>query len=62
MSKRDELTDEQWELIEPFIPQQRVRRDGRGRPWRSNREVLDGIIWILRSGARWKDLPKEFPS
>ena len=62
MSKRDELTDEQWELIESFIPVQRVRRDGRGRPWKSNREVLYGIIWILRSGARWKDLPKEFTS
>ncbi|MGE5444032.1 MAG: transposase, partial [Ignavibacteriales bacterium] len=37
------------------------RQDGRGRPWRDNREVLNGILWILRSGARWKDLPERFP-
>ena len=62
MSKRDKLTDEQWEVIERVLPEQTVRRDGRGRPWKNNREVLNGIIWILRSGARWKDLPKDFPS
>jgi len=62
MSKRDKLTEEQWALIEPLLPSQRVRADGRGRPWKNNREVLNGIIWILRSGARWKDLPKDFPS
>ena len=39
-----------------------MRSDGRGRPWKNNREVLHGIIWILCSGARWKDLPRDFPS
>lgn len=62
MSKKDKLTDKQWERIEPLLPKQKVRRDGRGRPWKNNREVFNGIVWILRSGARWKDLPKEFPS
>ena len=37
------------------------REDGRGRPWRENRDVMNGILWILRSGARWKDLPGRFP-
>lgn len=62
MSTRDRLTDEQWELIEGHLPSLPVRSDGRGRPWKNNREVLNGIIWILRSGARWQDLPKNFPS
>lgn len=62
MSTRDTLSDEQWELIERLLPSQAVRSDGRGRPWKNNREVLNGIIWILRSGARWQDLPKDFPS
>ncbi len=57
----EELTNEQWEIIEPLLPKLPRRSDGRGRPWRSNREVLNGILWILRSGARWKDLPERFP-
>ncbi|MGE5446244.1 MAG: transposase, partial [Ignavibacteriales bacterium] len=62
MARREELTDEQWAIIKPLIPHYSPRRqDGRGRPWRDNREVLNGILWILRSGARWKDLPERFP-
>jgi transposase len=57
----EELTDEQWELIGPLIPDPVRRSDGRGRPWRENREVLNGVLWILRSGARRQDLPERFP-
>ena len=35
--------------------------DGRGRPWKDSREVIDGILWVLRSGARCEDLPERFP-
>lgn len=56
-----ELTDEQWGMVAPLIPTPRRRKDGRGRPWRASREVLNGILWILRSGARWKDLPERYP-
>lgn len=55
------LTDEQWEIISPLIPPQKRREDGRGRPWRDTREVMDGIFWILRTGAAWQDLPDGFP-
>jgi transposase len=51
-----DLTDEQWEVLEPLIPEPPRREDGRGRPWRDPRDVLDGILWILRTGAPWKDL------
>ncbi len=61
-SPGEELTDEQWAIIEPLLPKLPRRRDGRGRSWRNNREVLNGILWVLRSGARWKDLPERFPS
>ena len=63
MAKRssDELMDEQWAIISPFLPEPPRRSDGKGRPRRENREVLNGILWILRSGARWKDLPERFP-
>lgn len=62
MAKREELSDEQWAFIEPILPKRKIRDDGKGRPPRSNREILNGILWILRSGARWKDLPERFPS
>lgn len=56
-----DLTDEQWKVLEPLLPKLRRRKDGRGRPWRDNRETLNGILWVLRSGARWKDLPAPYP-
>src|SRR6266700_1833021 len=55
------LTDAQWEKIRPLLPRPGSRRRG-GRPRASDRKVLEGILWILRSGARWQDLPEEFPS
>ena len=57
-----DLTDEQWALIGPFLPTLPRRRDGRGRPWRQNRAVLNGILWVLRTGAPWADLPDRYPS
>lgn len=57
-----DLTDAQWAVLAPFLPRERVRRDGRGRPWRDPRDVLNGILWILRTGAPWKDLPDRYPS
>ncbi len=57
-----DLTDAQWTIIEPLIPKPRRRKDRRGRPWREPREVLGGILWVLRTGAPWKDLPERYPS
>lgn len=57
----EELTDEQWAVIEPLIPTLPRRADRRGRPWRDTRDVLNGVLWMLRHGARWQDLPCYFP-
>lgn len=56
------LTDEQWKKIEPWLPQPKLqsKRRKRGRPRKTNRQVLEGILWILKTGARWRDLPKDF--
>ena len=62
MARREELQEEQWALIEPLLPKPPRRADGRGRPRCEDRAVLNGILWILRSGARWQDLPDRFPS
>jgi hypothetical protein len=51
MVRREELTDEQWELIAPRIPEPPRRKDGRGRPSRDTREVMNGVLWILRSST-----------
>src|SRR4029453_17637649 len=59
---RRDLTDEQWNFIGPFLPELARRKDGRGRPWRENRAVFNGILWILRTGAPWADLPDRYPS
>ena len=56
-----ELTDEQWDIIKPLIPEPSKRPDGRGRPRRDNREILNGILWIMRTGAQWKDMPDRYP-
>jgi transposase len=61
MATERELTDGQWEKIEPLMPKPKRSRKG-GRPPSGNRACLEGILWVLRSGARWKDLPGDFPS
>jgi transposase len=53
------LSDETWALIEPHLPK---RQPMRGRPWQDDRRTLEGILWVLRTGARWKDLPERYPS
>jgi len=53
--KRHELSDEEWSAVEPLIPSPQAKT---GRPRRSAREMLNGILWILRTGAPWRDLPE----
>lgn len=57
-----ELTDLQWAILDALIPEPLCRKDGRGRPWKSRRSVLNGILWVLRTGAPWADLPERYPS
>lgn len=56
-----QLTDEQWSLISDLFPERKADPRG-GRPRVDSRRCLEGILWVLRSGARWKDLPRSFPS
>ena len=55
-----EVRDEQWEFIFPILKRGEPEKKT-GRPTQDLRKVFEGIIWILRTGARWKDLPREFP-
>jgi transposase len=55
-----DLSNLQWAILEPtFRP--RRRPDGRGRPWTEARAVLNGVLWVLRTGAPWHDLPRRYP-
>ena len=40
-----EITDEHWEILDDLIPEPKRRADKRGRPWKSRRAVLNGILW-----------------
>ena len=60
-STRD-LTDAQWETLDKLIPEPPRRKDRRGRPWKNRRAVLNGILWVLRTGAPWADVPDRYPS
>jgi transposase len=62
MAKQEQfVTDEQWKKLEALLPQYSVSRKG-GRKPIANRDAFEGICWVLRSGARWKDLPSRYPS
>jgi transposase len=52
---RYELTDHEWAAIKPMLPNK-----PRGVPRVNDRRVLNGIFWVLRSGAPWRDLPRSF--
>lgn len=56
MVGRGELTDAAWERIVPLLPEY-------GKPggrWRDHRTILDGILWRLRTGAPWRDVPSRY--
>ncbi len=59
--KKTVLKEEQWAKIAPLLPDPKKSSKG-GRPSAANRLCFEGILWVLRSGARWKDLPDEYPS
>ena len=51
------LTDEQWAILAPLLPPPE-KQTRRGRPRRDDKEVLEGILWVLRTGAQWQALPR----
>lgn len=54
---RGDLTDQHWQRLEPLLPPQKPHT---GRPNEDHRKVINGILWILRTGAPWRDLPKGY--
>ena len=56
-----DITDEQWQQVVTLIPEPKAGPGKSGRPPQNPRAVLNGILWILRTGAQWKDLPERYP-
>jgi transposase len=52
----DELRDDQWERLKDYVP---GGRKGKRGPRTDNRRFLNALLWMARSGARWRDLPEE---
>ena len=55
---RHDLSEEEFALLQPLLPPERSGR--KGKPYRSHRDVLNGIFWILGTGAPWRDLPERY--
>jgi transposase len=55
---RGDLTDQAWQMIEPYLPAQHPDKPG-GR-YRDHRQVVNGILWVVRTGAPWRDLPERY--
>ena len=58
---RGDLTDAQWARLQPLVPpQRRGKGTTGGRPSIDHRQIINGILWILRTGAPWEDLPERY--
>ncbi|WP_371877640.1 transposase [Pyxidicoccus parkwayensis] len=56
--RRDLVPDALWERVAPLLPRRRRHRKG-GRPWADDRAALQGILFVLKTGLAWEDLPAE---
>lgn len=55
---RGDMSDRDWQRIQPLLPPQKTGK--RGGQWRNHRQIIDGIRWIGRTGAPWRDLPERY--
>ena len=58
--RRYELTDEEWDKIKDLLPPEITGK--KGRPSKDNRNMLNAMVWLARSGAPWRDLPERYGS
>ena len=54
---RGDLTDQQWQQLQPLLP---LQKPTTGRPAKDHRTIINGILWVLRTGAPWRDLPERY--
>ena len=56
---RGDLSEEQWQRLQPLLPPERSGK--KGPPYSPHRPVINGILWVLRTSAPWRDLPERYP-
>ncbi|WP_166676586.1 transposase [Paraburkholderia caballeronis] len=57
-----DITEEEWQRVMPLLPELRPRSELRGRPLANTRAVLNGVLWVMYSGATWSAMPRRYPS
>ncbi|HEY2607586.1 transposase [Paraburkholderia sp. RL18-103-BIB-C] len=62
MNPHRDITDEEWQRVAPLLPELRPRSELRGRPLANTRSVLNGVLWVMYSGATWSAMPRRYPS
>jgi transposase len=62
MNPHRDITDEEWQRVAPLLPELRPRSELRGRPLANTRSVLNGVLWVMYSGATWSAMPRKYPS
>ncbi|MBN3804892.1 transposase [Paraburkholderia sp. Ac-20336] len=62
MNPYRDITDEEWRRVAPLLPELRPRVELRGRPLANTRAVLNGVLWVMYSGATWSAMPRKYPS
>jgi transposase len=62
MNPHRDITDEEWQRVAPLFPELRPRSELRGRPLANTRSVLNGVLWVMYSGATWSAMPRRYPS
>lgn len=62
MNPYRDISDEEWQRVALLLPELRPRSELRGRPLANTRSVLNGVLWVMYSGATWSAMPRKYPS
>lgn len=62
MTPHRDITEDEWQRVLPLLPELRPRSELRGRPLANTRSVLNGVLWVMYSGATWSAMPRRYPS
>jgi transposase len=57
-----DINDEEWQRVAALLPELKPRTELRGRPLANTRAVLNGVLWVMYSGATWSAMPRKYPS
>ncbi|MBN3726263.1 transposase [Burkholderia sp. Ac-20379] len=62
MTPYRDITDIEWQRVAVLLPELRPRKELRGRPLADARNVLNGVLWVIFSGASWSAIPRRYPA